>query len=220
MSAKMQRMHAGRRAIHVARPCRINRRLNAPRSAAGTTAFSSCSTLTGSLSSVRPNRLLSRRTCVSTGSPGRSKATLRTTLAVFRPTPGTVTKSSSLVGTSPPNRCSSAAAIPMRLRALARKKPVEWMISSSSSGLARAKEAGSGYAPKRAGVTMFTRTSVLCADRIVAASSWNGESWSSAQRSSAVPGNSSANRCATTRAIPFGVLGRPTPPRYRVNVRA
>ena len=55
-------------------------------------------------------------------------------VARLAPYPGTVTRSSKSVGTSPPKRSSSAAAIPMRLRALARKKPVEWMISSSSSG--------------------------------------------------------------------------------------
>ena len=67
---------------------------------------------------------------------------------------------------------------------------------------------------------MLTRTSVLWADKMVAASNWNGESWRSAHSSLAVPGYSSARRCITTRAMPFGVLGRPTPSRYRVNVRA
>jgi hypothetical protein len=44
---------------------------------------------------AEPERLLSRPTWVSTGRPGRSKATLRTTLPVLRPTPGRVTRSSS-----------------------------------------------------------------------------------------------------------------------------
>ena len=39
--------------------------------------------------------------CVSTAKPGRPKATLRTTLAVLRPTPGSVTRSAMAVGTCP-----------------------------------------------------------------------------------------------------------------------
>lgn len=61
---------------------------------------------------------------------------------------------------------------------------------------------------------------MLWADKIVATSNWNGESWLRAHRSLAVPGYSSAKRCITTRAIPLGDLGRPTSSRYRVNVRA
>ncbi len=49
----------------------------------------------------------SRCTWVSTGRPGRSKATLRTTLAVLRPTPGRVTRSAMAEGTSPPKRSTT-----------------------------------------------------------------------------------------------------------------
>ena len=59
-----------------------------PRSLAGIMALSTCSTLTGSSSVVSPSRFERRSTWVSTGSPGRPMATLRTTLPVFRPTPG------------------------------------------------------------------------------------------------------------------------------------
>ena len=54
---------------------------------------------------------------------------------------------------------------------------------------------------------MFTRWSVVWADRIVAASSSNGLRWQSSQIAS---GYSSASRRATSRARPFGVLGRAT----------
>ena len=81
---------------------------------------------------------------MSTGSPGSPKATLRTTLPVLRPTPGIVTRSSSAVGTSPPKRSTTAAAMPMRLFVLERKNPVERMSSSTSSGFAAASDAGSG----------------------------------------------------------------------------
>jgi len=45
---------------------------------------------------------------------------------------------------------------------------------------------------------MFTRTSVLWADRIVAASSWNGVSNFSAHSSLALPGYSEATRIETS----------------------
>ena len=61
-------------------------------------ALSSSSTRPGRSAVVRPSRRASRPTWVSTGRPGRSKATLRTTLPVLRPTPGRVTRSSSRVG--------------------------------------------------------------------------------------------------------------------------
>src|SRR5690349_6520290 len=54
---------------------------------------------------------------------------------------------------------------------------------------------------------MLTRASVHCADRIVAASSWNGFSWSSSQRAS---GYSRISRRMVSRARPAGVRGRPT----------
>ena len=53
---------------------------------------------------VKPRRRDSRPTCVSTVIPGVSNAWPRTTFAVLRPTPGSVTRSSSVVGTSPLNR--------------------------------------------------------------------------------------------------------------------
>ena len=61
--------------------------------------------------------------------------------------------------------------MPMRFFAFERKNPVEWMISSSSSGLAAARSTGVGYRANTVGVT---RASVHCADRIVAIRSWNG----------------------------------------------
>ena len=78
--------------------------------------------------------------------------------------------------------------MPIRLRVLARKNPVDRTSSSTCSGLAAASDAASGYAAKSAGVTMLTRASVLWADRMVAASNWNGSLKSNAQSSAAVPG--------------------------------
>ena len=80
-----------------ARPCRISRWLNAVHSACGTISMSASSTFTGSVWRVRPSRRDSRPTCVSTVMPGVPKASPRTTFAVLRPTPGSVTRSSSVV---------------------------------------------------------------------------------------------------------------------------
>ena len=51
--------------------------------------------------------------------------------------------------------------MPRRLRVLARKNPVEWMSSSTTSGGAAARASGVGKAANSAGVTMLTRSSVL-----------------------------------------------------------
>ena len=80
-----------------------------------------------------------------------------------------------LEGTSPPCRSTSACEAPMIERVFARKKPVVTMIGSMSAGLAAASARASGYFANRLGVTMFTRASVDCAERIVAINSSNGE---------------------------------------------
>src|ERR1035441_5655016 len=84
-SERTQLSQRGERALQVARPCKISRRLNAPRSEAGIMRLRTVSTRTGSVWSVRPRRSDSRCTWVSTGRPGNPKATLRTTFAVLRP---------------------------------------------------------------------------------------------------------------------------------------
>ena len=69
-----------------------------------------CSTLTGSVSVGEPEaRATAAARGCRPGGPGRSKATLRSTLAVLRPTPGSVTRSAIRVGTSPPNRSTHGA---------------------------------------------------------------------------------------------------------------
>ena len=62
----------------------------------------------------------------------------------------------------------------MRLRVLARKNPVGRISASTSSTGASANESASGKRANSAGVVRFTRSSVHWADRMVAASSWNG----------------------------------------------
>ena len=188
MSASAQSAHRGRLAMQTRLPWSISVRPNDPQSRGGSRAQTSDSIRTGSLDWVKPSSFVSRATWVSTARPGRSNATLLITLAVFRPTPGRLTRSSIAVGTSPANLLSSSRPRPMRLRALARKNPVWWMISSSSPVSAQARSAGVGYRANSAGVTEFTRISVVCADSTVAARSWNGLSNASSHRSVTLPG--------------------------------
>ena len=68
--------------------------------------------------------------------------------------------------------------------ALLRKKPVERISCSSSAGSAAAKAAALRYFANSAGVTLFTRSSVHCAERIVATSSSSGVAKSREQRAS------------------------------------
>lgn len=57
---------------------------------------------------------------------------------------------------------------------LLRKKPVVLTNSSMDAMSASAKLLASGKRANKAGVTLFTRSSVHCADRIVATSSCTG----------------------------------------------
>src|SRR6476469_1742400 len=89
-----------------------------------------CSTLTGSVSSVQPNRRTSRPKCVSTVIPGTPNALPSTTFAVLRPTPGSVTRSARRPGTSPSNRSTSAPPSLISASDLFRKKPVDCGVGS------------------------------------------------------------------------------------------
>ena len=69
-------------------------------------------------------RLATRNTWVSTAIVGSPKATLRTTLAVLRPTPGSASSAAASRGTSPPCRSMSCRASPTMFFALLRKSPM------------------------------------------------------------------------------------------------
>ena len=100
-------------------PCQIIRCERTVQSLRGMSVATLASTFSGSRLVVQPKRLASRPKCVSTVMPGMPKAFPSTTFAVFRPTPGRVTRSRSRGGTSPPNRSQSAWPSPIRLFALA-----------------------------------------------------------------------------------------------------
>ena len=207
-SASRQRSQRGDRAVQVARPWRIRRRLNAPRWAAGIMGSSAISILTGSVSSVSSNRWDRRCTWVSTGRPGarsrrsgpRWPSCGRRRAASPGPPSGT--------GTWPSNRVTNPWAMPTRLRDLARKNPVERINSSSSPRSAAAKEAASGYRAKSAGVVMLTRASVHWAERMVATRARRDCGGPGRTACGPNPGYSSPNRSSVTRARPAGVRGR------------
>src|ERR1700728_1830782 len=83
--------------------------------------------------------------------------------------------------------------------ALLRKNPVVRIRFSSSGSFALAIAAGVGKRLNKSGVTIFTRTSVHCADRIVATRSSQGERWCRAH-SALGYASSSPLRIAATRS--------------------
>ncbi len=99
---------------------------------------------------------------------GTPYAVPRTTFAVLRPIPESVTSVSRSRGTSPPNRVAIALATVFSALVFCRKNPVDWTSRSISAAGAAASAAGVGKRAKSAGVTMLTRSSVHCAERIVA----------------------------------------------------
>src|ERR1017187_4391272 len=166
---------SGLRASQRRRTCQISQWLISVQSACGTSCINSCSIFTASFSFVRPRRVESRVTCVSTTTPTlMSNALPRTTFAVLRPTPASACSSSIVRGTSPRNFSTSAAQQALMFFALLRKKPVDLMAASISANGASAKSLALRYFLNSSVVTMFTRLSVHCAERIVATSSCSG----------------------------------------------
>jgi len=69
-----------------------------------------------------------------------------------------------------PDRIAIASRNPGKIReirSICADWPVEWITASSRPGAAPARARASGYCAKSAGVTMFTRWSVDCAERMV-----------------------------------------------------
>src|SRR5450759_4964957 len=89
-------------------------------------------------------RLVSRVTWVSTANPGTPNPTPRITFAVLRPMPGSLTNSSSVAGTTPPNSSIRLRLVSMIRRVFSRKKPVGLISCSTAAGSAAARSAGVG----------------------------------------------------------------------------
>ena len=95
---------------------------------------------------VNPSRFDSRLTCVSTTIPlAIPNAVPSTTFAVLRPTPARAVNASSVAGDLAVVPLTTWPAIASRLRALARKKPVDRISNlRAHPGAAFARLAGSG----------------------------------------------------------------------------
>ena len=76
-------------ALQISRPSRMNATCSGVRTPSGTRSCSSRSARSAlAVGGIRPRRFATRCTCVSTGIASRPSAKLRTTAAVFGPTPG------------------------------------------------------------------------------------------------------------------------------------
>ena len=83
--------------------------------------YSACSVSSGSVVFTQPSRFEMRCTCVSTQMFCRLlKPRISTRFAVLRPTPGSITSSSIVDGTLPPNRETSISQHAFTYRALLR----------------------------------------------------------------------------------------------------
>lgn len=105
--------HNGFRAWQVYRPCSISQWWAMESNSEGMCCMRIFSVSSGDLELlVRPRRLETRNTWVSTGMAGLSKAQMSSTLAVFRPTPGNVSNSSMVDGMTPPKSETTFWAMP------------------------------------------------------------------------------------------------------------
>src|SRR6266571_6424754 len=200
--------HFGRSAEHLARPWWMSKCASSIHLLRGNSFIKSSSILSGRSSFEKSSRRDSRCTCVSTTMPSAlPKATPSTTFAVVRATPGSFNNSSMAAGTFPPYSSAMIRLAALMLFALFRKKPLEWIIASSSAVPALANCSAVRYFLKRAGVMRFTILSVLCAERMVATRSWSGFSWSSAHFASGYAICSRSKICSARRYLVFLAAG-------------
>src|SRR6266550_3049119 len=107
-------MHFGLRAWQTRRPCQISWWENWIHFSCGIIFIRSCSTFLGSSFRDKFRRFERRSTCVSTTTPlAIPYAVPSTTFAVFRATPGSVSISSIVLGTCPPNSSIIALLAPI-----------------------------------------------------------------------------------------------------------
>ena len=102
-------------------------------------------------------------------------AVFRTTFAVLRPTPGSASKASRVLGTSPPCCVTNAWHVAMMFFALLLNRPMVLMKGVRPATPNASMAAGVWAARNSAGVALLTPLSVACADRITAINSSNGD---------------------------------------------
>ena len=171
-------------------------------------ASSFSSTASGVFPGARPVRFETRKMCVSTAIVGSPKATLSTTFAVLRPTPGSASSASRLRGTCPPWRSISSRQVSNRFFALVRNRPMVRMYSVSA-GRPRARTLAGVFATtNRRRVALFTPTSVACAESSTAASSSNTLVYSSSVFGCGLAAASVAKRGAISAVFTGGSAAR------------
>ena len=155
-------------------PWRMRRRLRLVHSLAGTMLHTSSSIFTGSVAEVRLEQPREPRHMRVHRESGHAERHTEHHVRRLAPHAAELTRSSIRDGTSPPCRSMRSWLISTIARALERKNPVLWMISSTRSSSAAARSATVGKRAKSAGVTELTFTSVVCALRITETSSCHG----------------------------------------------
>ena len=159
----------------------MSRSENRPRSSGGTSTLRSSSTFTGSSSVVSLSRRASRPTCVSTGRPGRSKRDRAHDVAGLATDAGQLHEVVELGGHLAVELVLEHARHAEQVLGL---RAVEAGLEHEPFDVVGVgvREVGraSGTRANSAGVTLLTFSSVVCAERIVAVSSWNASSWTSA----------------------------------------
>src|SRR5437016_7244563 len=156
-------MHFGVRAWQNGRPCQISWWENWTHFSCGIIFITSCSTFLGSSFRDKFRRFERRSTCVSTTTPlAIPYAVPSTTFAVLRATPGSVSISSIVRGTCPPNLSMIALLAPITDFVLFRKNPVGRMSCSNSPGVAYANAFGSGYRSEEHTSELQSLTNLVC----------------------------------------------------------
>ena len=161
-------------AVQHFRPCQISQWWACDHLFWGMFFISSFSTSRTVFPFARPIRRDTRKTCVSTAIAGILKALLITTLAVLRPTPGSVINSASCSGTLPWYSVNNWWQVSMIFLAFVLASPQVFILSSRPASPNDKISSGVLWFLNKSPVTIFTLTSVHCAERMVAISNSKG----------------------------------------------
>ena len=112
------------------------------------------------LPGANPVRFETRKTCVSTAIVGLSNPSFNTTLAVFRPTPGSCSNSSRVPGILPACFSRMILQVFIIFLDLAGASPMGLIIVASRDCPIASIATGVGHEAKRVGVTLLTVLSV------------------------------------------------------------
>lgn len=170
-----QSAHWGFCALQISRPNITNLWHSADCCFFGTRGSRVRSTCRGSFFSHSPKRQEIRIQWVSATMPPLPKTSPRIRFAIFLPTPGSERRSCILFGTLPPNFSTMILLDSLMFLAFPLYNPQDfmrfWICSSSAFAIA----CGVGKALKSSFATIFTRSSVHCAESLAQTSNFHGE---------------------------------------------